>query len=462
MNGILGKAFTPRPYQRYAIERIIDTPAVALLLDMGMGKTISTLTAISELMYDRFEVRRVLVIAPLRVAMSTWRDECELWAHTRGLRLSVAVGSAREREAALSKDADVYVINRENVKWLVERCRKDWPFDMVVIDESSSFKNPASQRFKALRKVRPLVKRVVLLTGTPAPNGLMDLWSQFYLLDRGERLGHTLTEYRDRYFTPGQRSGHIVYNYNLRPGADKKIYERINDICVSMKSDDYLSLPPLMQNVVTVTLPESAMRKYAEMERELVLSIGASDITAVTAAALTGKLLQMANGSVYDEDGEAVTIHEAKADALDEIIACNEGKSVMAIYSYRHDRATLLRRHPEARELKTPEDIRDWNAGKISLLLVHPASAGHGLNLQHGGHIVVWYGLTWSLEQYQQTNKRLHRPGQTEPVILHHLIAKDTVDEDVMRALERKSTGQEGMLQAVKARLRRYRDDIKG
>ena len=457
MNGILDKAFTPRPYQRYAIERIIDTPAVALLLDMGMGKTISTLTAISELMYDRFEVRRVLVIAPLRVAMSTWRDECELWAHTRGLRLSVAVGSAREREAALSKDADVYVINRENVKWLVERCRKDWPFDMVVIDESSSFKNPASQRFKALRKVRPLVKRVVLLTGTPAPNGLMDLWSQLYLLDRGERLGRTLTEYRERYFRPGQQSGYVVYSYDLRPGADKEIFRKIGDICVSMKSEDYLTLPPLMQNIVKVQLPDEALERYREMEKELVLSIGDTDITAVSAAALTNKLLQMANGAVYDAEKEVVQIHGAKLDALDEIISCNEGKSVMVIYSYRHDLERLRKKYPKVRELKTAEDIRDWNAGRIPLLLVHPQSAGHGLNLQHGGHIVVWYGLTWSLEAYQQTNKRLHRPGQTEPVMLHHLVAKGTIDEDVMRALEGKAAGQESMLDAVKARIERYK-----
>lgn len=447
----------PRPYQRYAIRRIIDTPAVALLLDMGMGKTVSTLTAINDLMFDRFEVHKVLVIAPLRVALSTWRDECGMWEHTRHLRLSVAVGDLRTREAALAEDADIYVVNRDVVKWLVGYYRAKWPFDMVVVDESSSFKNPASQRFKALRKVRPLVQRVVLLTGTPAPNGLMDLWSQLYLLDRGERLGRTLTEYRERYFRPGQQSGHIVYSYDARPGAEQEIFRRIGDICVSMKSEDYLTLPPLIQNVVRVQLPEAAAKRYREMERELVLNIGDADITAVSAAALSNKLLQMANGAVYDTEGKVVKLHDAKAEALDEIISCNEGKSVMVIYSYRHDLDALRRRYPKARELKTADDIRAWNTGQIPLLLVHPQSAGHGLNLQHGGHIVVWYGLTWSLEAYQQTNKRLHRPGQTESVVLHHLVAKDTVDEDVMRALEGKAAGQEDMLEAVKARIERYK-----
>ena len=453
----VGKAFAPRPYQRYAIRRIIDAPAVALLLDMGMGKTVSTLTAINELMFDRFEVHKVLVIAPLRVALSTWRDECEMWEHTRHLRISVAVGNLRTREEALAEDADIYVVNRDVVKWLVGYYRAKWPFDMVVVDESSSFKNPASQRFRALRKVRPLVQRVVLLTGTPAPNGLMDLWSQLYLLDRGERLGRTLTEYRERYFRPGQQSGHIVYSYDARPGAEQEIFRRIGDICVSMKSEDYLTLPPLVQNVVRVRLPEAAAKRYREMERELVLSIGEADITAVSAAALSNKLLQMANGAVYDTEGKVVKLHDAKVEALDEIISCNEGKSVMVIYSYRHDLDALRRRYPKARELKTADDIRTWNAGQIPLLLVHPQSAGHGLNLQHGGHIVVWYGLTWSLEAYQQTNKRLHRPGQTEPVVLHHLVARDTVDEDVMRALAGKAAGQESMLEAVKARIERYK-----
>ena len=453
----------PRPYQRYAIRRIIDTPAVALLLDMGMGKTVSTLTAINELMFDRFEVHRVLVIAPLRVALSTWRDECEMWEHTRHLRISVAVGDLRTREEALAEDADIYVVNRDVVKWLVGYYRAKWPFDMIVVDESSSFKNPASQRFRALRKVRPLIRRIVLLTGTPAPNGLMDLWSQMYLLDRGERLGRTLTEYRERYFRPGQQSGNIVYSYDARPGAEQEIFRRIGDICVSMKSEDYLTLPPLIQNVVRVQLPEAVARRYREMERELVLSIGDADITAVSAAALSNKLLQMANGAVYDTEGKVVKLHDAKVEALDEIISCNEGKSVMVIYSYRHDLDALRRRYPKARELKTAGDIRAWNAGQIPLLLVHPQSAGHGLNLQHGGHIVVWYGMTWSLEAYQQTNKRLHRPGQTEPVILHHLVTRGTIDEDVMRALEGKAAGQEDMLEAVKARIdivrRRAPDD---
>ena len=422
-----------------------------------VSKTISTLTAIDDLIYDYYDIQRVLVIAPKRVAETTWTDEAQEWDHTKGLRLSVAIGSQKKRVEALNADADIYVINRENVVWLVEYYGRHWPFDMVVIDEASSFKNHQAKRFKALKKVRPLVKRIVELTGTPAPNGLLDLWAQMYLLDRGERLEKSITRYRDRYFDPDKRDGHIVYSWKLKPGASDEIYSRIGDVCVSMKSSDYLTLPPAMMNVVPVKLQPAAMKKYNDLEKELVLSIDEKDIVANTAASLSGKLLQMANGAVYDENKEVVHIHDEKLDALEEIIDCNAGKSVMVFYYFKHDLARLKERFPNAKELDTADDIHDWNAGKIPLLLVHPASAGHGLNLQHGGHIVVWFGLTWSLELYQQANKRLHRPGQSEPVIIHHLVARGTIDEDVMRALKDKSVGQDTMMDAVKARLEKWR-----
>ena len=422
-----------------------------------VSKTISTLTAIDDLIYDYYDIQRVLVIAPKRVAETTWTDEAQEWDHTKGLRLSVVIGSQKKRVDALNADADIYVINRENVVWLVEYYGRHWPFDMVVIDEASSFKNHQAKRFKALKKVRPLVKRIVELTGTPAPNGLLDLWAQMYLLDRGERLERSITRYRDRYFDPDKRDGHIVYSWKLKPGASDEIYSRIGDVCVSMKSSDYLTLPPAMMNVVPVKLQPAAMKKYNELEKELVLSIDETDIVANTAASLSGKLLQMANGAVYDENKEVVHIHDEKLDALEEIIDCNAGKSVMVFYYFKHDLARLKERFPNAKELDTADDIHDWNAGKIPLLLVHPASAGHGLNLQHGGHIVVWFGLTWSLELYQQANKRLHRPGQSEPVIIHHLVARGTIDEDVMRALKDKSVGQDTMMDAVKARLEKWR-----
>lgn len=422
-----------------------------------VSKTISTLTAIDDLIYDYYDIQRVLVIAPKRVAETTWTDEAQEWDHTKGLRLSVAIGSQKKRVEALNADADIYVINRENVVWLVEYYGRHWPFDMVVIDEASSFKNHQAKRFKALKKVRPLVKRIVELTGTPAPNGLLDLWAQMYLLDRGERLEKSITRYRDRYFDPDKRDGHIVYSWKLKPGASDEIYSRIGDVCVSMKSSDYLTLPPAMMNVVPVKLQPAAMKKYNDLEKELVLSIDEKDIVANTAASLSGKLLQMANGAVYDENKEVVHIHDEKLDALEEIIDCNAGKSVMVFYYFKHDLARLKERFPNAKDLDTADDIHDWNAGKIPLLLVHPASAGHGLNLQHGGHIVVWFGLTWSLELYQQANKRLHRPGQSEPVMIHHLVARGTIDEDVMRALKDKSVGQDTMMDAVKARLEKWR-----
>lgn len=457
----MAKAYVPRIYQEYAKNRIIDTPAIALMLDMGLGKTISTLSAITKLMHDYFDVRRVLVIAPLRVAESTWIDERDEWQHTKYLHMSIVVGNLKQRLIALQQPADVYVINRENVVWLVEHYGKNWPFDMVVIDESSSFKSHKAKRFKALRKVRPFFSRIVELTGTPAPNGLLDLWSQIYLLDGGKRLGKTITAYRDKYFKPGERSGHIVYNWELKDSeAEKAIYDSISDICISMKSEDYLKLPDAIFNEIRVTMSDAAQRKYNELVKELILSVDEHDIVASTAATLSNKLLQMSNGAVYDEDKAAVIIHDEKIKALAEIQELTAGKNIMVMYYYQHDRKRLLKTFTNARELKTAEDIKAWNAGDIEMLLVHPASAGHGLNLQYGGSIVVWFGLTWSLELYQQANKRLHRSGQKETVIIHHLITKGTVDEDVMAALKAKAAGQDSMMKAIKAKIERYKMEL--
>lgn len=444
--------FSPHSYQTYAIEKIIHNPAVCLMLDMGMGKTVTTLTAIQELMFDRFDIKKVLVIAPLRVAETTWLDENEIWRHLH-LRIVPVLGSLKKRIAALNADADVYVINRDNVCWLVEYYRKDFPFDMLVIDESSSFKNPSAKRFKALRKVRPLVKKVVELTGTPAPNSLMDLWSQIYLLDCGKRLGRTISEYRKHYFTEGEGNGHVVYNWNLKKGADKVIYRKVSDICVSMKAQDYLSLPPAINNYVKIPLESQVAADYKHFERNLVLKLGDRDLTAPSAAVLANKLMQFANGAVYDSEGEVQNIHDAKLDALEEICE-SVNQPILVFYSFRHDLNRILKKFPQAVQLTSPDDIRRWNAGKISMLIAHPASVGHGLNLQHGGNVIVWFSLTWSLELYQQANKRLHRSGQLKPVIIHHLIADNTIDSTVVKVLADKNARQEDLLTALKARLK--------
>lgn len=449
--------FKPRPYQQYAIGQIIEKQNVALMLDMGMGKTVATLTAIQELMYERFEVSKVLVIAPLHVAETTWADECRRWDHLNDLKVSLVLGSLKTRKAALESKADVYTINRENVPWLVDYYKAAWPFDMVVIDESSSFKNPQAKRFKALRKIRARIHRLVELTGTPAPNGLMDLWSQIFLLDRGERLGKTIGEYRRNWFTPGAGYGHVVYQWIPRKGAHKQIYGKIGDICVSMRTEDYISLPPVMYNAVKIQMPRAGWELYKRLERELVLPYCGTDIVASTAAVLSNKLLQMANGAVYDEDKRSVVIHAAKLDALADIEESNKHKPILVFYWFRHDLDRLRERFPEAVPLTTADDIRAWNEGKIPMLLAHPASAGHGLNLQYGGNLVVWFSLTWSLELYQQANKRLHRTGQEKTVIIHHLIAEGTIDEAVMEALKEKRAGQEGMLEAIKAKIGGYR-----
>lgn len=447
--------FIAHEYQKYAIEFIEQNEIAGLFLDMGMGKTISALTAINDLMYDYFDVYKALVIAPLRVAEDTWSTEAEKWEHTRHLRIAKVLGTQEQRIKALQSNADVYVINRENVEWLVDYYGKNWPFDMVVIDELSSFKSPKAKRFRALRKVRPLCKRIVGLTGTPAPNGLIDLWPQIYLLDRGQRLGKTVTGYREQYFTPKERNGPIVYKWGLKSGAEDAIYKRISDICVSMKSEDWLSLPERINNTVKVKLSPEAEKRYKQLEKDLLLPFRGGDVVADTAAVLSNKLLQLANGAVYDENGKTRIIHDAKLDALEDCIEAANGKPVLVFYSYRHDLERIKARFNKAREL---DDIKAWNAGEIEILLAHPASCGHGLNLQAGGNIVIWFGLTWSLEQYQQANARLHRQGQRNAVIIHHIVTAGTVDEDVMAALERKASGQDALLDAVKARIKKERD----
>ena len=413
------------------------------------------MTAIRELIYDRFEVRRVLVIAPKRVAEDTWTREAAKWDHLQDLTISPVLGTAAARRAALERDADLYVIGRDNVAWLVElmqQRRKGWPFDMIVVDELSSFKNPQSKRFRALRKAVPCAQRVVGLTGTPSPNGLMDLWAEIYLLDQGQRLGKTIGWYRDEYFRPGMRNGYIVYKWEPKKGSREKIEKAISDICVSMSASDYLQLPERIDNVIPVRLTEKEHKLYDEMERDQLLQLSEDEtVVALNAAAVMSKLLQIANGSVYAEGGGVVKVHDRKAEALSEIADTSE-EPVLVFYSFRHDLETITRMIPEARTLEGPEDIDAWNRGEIRVLLAHPASVGYGLNLQEGGHVIVWYGLTWSLELYQQANARLHRQGQERPVIIHHLITEGTVDEQVLRALQAKDTSQAALLAALKER----------
>lgn len=448
--------YVPHDYQRFAIQKLIELPEAGLFQDMGMGKTVTTLTAINELMYERFEINRVLVIAPKRVAEDTWITESEKWDHLQHLRISRVLGTQKQRMEALQVQADIYVINRENVTWLVDIYRKQWPFDMVVVDELSSFKSPSAKRFKSLKQIRPLIKRFVGLTGTPAPNGLLDLWPQMYLIDRGERLGKTVTGYRNRYFYPAKANGFVVYSYELRNGAEENIREKISDICISMKAQDYLDMPELIVNDIQINLEKKEMERYKELEKEQLIEIDEEQITALNAASVYNKLLQMANGGVYADDGSVVEIHERKLEILEEILDTSNGQPVLVFYNFRHDYERLMKyfRKHNPRTLKNQQDIKDWNLGKIPLLLAQPASMGHGLNIQAGGHIIVWYGLNWSLELYQQANARLYRQGQKHGVIIHRLIAKGTVDEDVIRRLEKKDETQESLLESLKARIR--------
>jgi len=449
--------FKPYAYQQFAIERIIERNAVGLFLDMGMGKTVCALTAVAELLHNYFDVVRALVIAPLRVAEDTWSRESSKWDHLQYLGVSKILGPEKNRIRALETKADLYIINRENVEWLVDYFGKKWPFDLVIVDELSSFKSSKSQRFRALRKVRPLIKRIIGLTGTPAPNGLMDLWAQVYLLDQGERLGKTITSYRDQYFQPGKRNQRIVYEWKLKPEANAAIHSKLSDLCVSMNAKDWLETPERIDNVILVPLLPEAKIRYDQLERDLLLPMAGGDVVANTAAVLSTKLLQMANGAVYDENKGVKTFHKAKLEALEDVIEAANGKPVLVFYSYKHDldRIQTYFWNKKPRTLNRTKDIEDWNAGRISLLLAHPASAGHGLNLQTGGHIIVWFGLTWSLELYQQANARLHRQGQQNGVIVHHLVAEGTLDEDVMAVLSRKAKSQDALLAAVKARIER-------
>jgi SNF2 family DNA or RNA helicase len=450
--------FVPHEYQAHAIERILDTPYIGLFLEMGLGKTVSTLTAIDRLMNDCFEDNRVLVIAPLRVAEDTWAREVSKWDHLRHLTISKVLGSAAARRKALATPADIYVINRENVEWLVAEYGSKWPFETVVIDESSSFKNPQSKRFKALKRVRPFIKRMVHLTGTPSPNGLEDLWAPIYLLDQGERLGKTMGGFRERYFSPGARNGYVVYDWRPKQTSEERIYEVIGDIVVSMKAEDWLDLPERVDVVKPVRLSDAAGALYKRLERELLLPYQDADVVAQTAAVLSMKLLQMASGAVYDEEKGTKHIHDAKLDALEDIIEAAQGKPVMVFYNFQHSLVRLQERFPQAKTLRKGrdgvEDIRAWNADETPLLLLHPKSAGHGLNLQESScQTVVWFDNSWSLEEEQQANARVHRQGQMRRIVVMKLVAEGTIDEDVIQALARKATGQEALMQAVKARI---------
>ena len=442
-------------YQQYAADFIIEHPVSCLILDMGLGKTVITLTALWNLLFDYFEVRNVLVIAPKRVAENTWPAEIRKWEHLSGMTFSVAMGTAKQRKEALLSDADVTIIGRDNVSWMTKNI--SFCFDMIVIDELSSFKSPKAQRFKDLKKVRPFAKRIVGLTGTPG--NLMDLWAEIGILDMGQRLGRFIGGYRDRFFIPDKRNREIIFSYKPREGAEEKIYELISDISISMKAVDYLQMPEYISNRVPVRMSETEKDLYDRMESEMLLEYGeGQDIDAVNAAALSNKLQQMANGAVYDESGNVRQIHDGKLDALEDMVEAANGKPLLVAYWFKHDRERILKRFP-ARDISSKKDIEDWNAGKIPLALIHPASAGHGLNLQEGGSTVVWFSLTWSLELYQQLNARLYRQGQKHTVVIAHLITEGTVDEDILLALERKDNTQSAMIEAVKIRIGGMADD---
>lgn len=451
--------YAPHDYQAYAIDYIENHPIATVFLDMGLGKTSITLTAINNLLFDSFEVRRVLVIAPLRVARDTWTAEVDKWDHLQNLICSVAVGTEAERKVALMRPADIYIINRENVQWLVEESGIPFTFDMIVIDELSSFKNHNTKRFKAMLKVRPKVSRIVGLTGTPASNGLMDLWAEFRILDMGQRLGRFITKYRTDYFTPDKRNGQIIYSYKPLPYAENAIYRQISDITISMKATDHLQMPELVNSEYEVRLSEEEREHYDGLKRDLVLSLGDGEITAANAASLSGKLSQMANGAIYDDEGNTVHIHDRKLDALEDIIEAANGKPVLVAYWFKHDleriTARLKQLHIPHSRLDDSNSIRRWNNGDVPVALTHPASAGHGLNLQSGGSTLVWFGLTWSLELYQQTVARLWRQGQTaETVVVQHIITKGTIDDRIMKALSQKEHTQTALIDAVKADLK--------
>lgn len=439
--------YNAHSYQKYATQFVLDHPSCGLILDLGLGKTVIVLTALWELLLDRFEVGRVLVIAPLRVARDTWPAECEKWRHLKGLTYSVVIGSEKERRTALQKKAMLYFINRENVTWLVENGLFD--FDMIVIDELSSFKSSKAKRFRSLRKARVGVERVVGLTGTPG--NLEDLWAEMYLLDQGERLGRFKTRYLSQYFVPDKRNREVIFSYKPRVGAEDEIYDKISDICISMKAKDHLNMPEYISGKVEVEMSEREKNMYENLKKDLILPFEDGDIDAASAVGLSNKLHQMANGAVYDENGKVKWIHERKLEALDDLIEAADGKPVLIAVWYQHDKEAVMKRF-NARMIDTSEDIKDWNAGKIPIAILHPNS-GHGLNLQAGGHLLIWYSLVWSLELYQQTIGRIYRQGQEETVVVQHLVMRDSIDEDILAALEKKDTSQEALLAAVKARI---------
>ena len=451
--------YVPHNYQIYATEFIENHPISAVFLSMGLGKTVITLTALNDLLFDSFEAHRILVIAPLRVARDTWPAEADKWDHLQNLICSVAVGTEVERRAALMKPADIYIINRENVQWLIEESQMPFQFDTVVADELSSFKNHQAKRFRALMKVRPKVKRIIGLTGTPSANGLMDLWAEYRLLDLGRRLGRFIGQYRTDYFAPDKRNGQVIFSYKPLPDAEKRIYDKIADITISMKATDHLNMPELISREYEVRLSEEELQHYNNLKSSLVLQIPDGEITAANAASLSGKLCQMANGAIYTDDGETIAIHDRKLDALEDLIEAANGKPVLVAYWFRHDLARISKRlhklHIPFSQIDTPESIRKWNAGELPVALVHPASAGHGLNLQSGGSAIIWFGLTWSLELYQQTNARLWRQGQSaDTVVIQHIVAKGTIDERILGALSAKDRTQSALIAAVKAELK--------
>lgn len=445
--------FSPHNYQAYAIDYIETHPIAAVLLDMGLGKTVISLTAIADLLFDSFEAHRILVVAPLRVARDTWPAEIAKWEHLQHLTYAVCVGTPKERRAALLSGADITIINRENLGWLIDSSGFDFNYDMVVIDELSSFKNHKSKRFQSLMKVRPKVKRIIGLTGTPSSNGLMDLWAEFKLLDFGERLGRFITHYRNNYFIPDKRNGEIIYSYKPMPYAEDAIYRRISDITISMKSTDHLQMPELITSQYEVQLSEEETQRYEELKADFILELPEGEITAANAASLTGKLSQLANGAIYDDDGNIIEFHDRKLDALEDLIEAANGKPLLVAYWFKHDLQRIKKRF-NVREIKSSKDITDWNNGDIPVAVIHPASAGHGLNLQAGGSTLIWFGLTWSLELYQQTNARLWRQGQTSgTVVIEHIITKGTIDERILKALSLKEVTQNALIDAVKANL---------
>ena len=450
--------FKPYPYQQYCIDSIIYNGAVGLFLDMGLGKTVITLSAIHDLRYNRWEVAKPLIIAPKKVAEATWSTEAQKWDHLKMMRIVPVIGTLQQRLRALATPADAYVINRENTQWLVEHFKNEWPFDMVVLDESSSFKNSQSKRFKSLKLVRSRIRRIVELTGTPSSNGLEDLWAQVYLLDGGARLGKTLSAYRDKYFIPGKRNRTTVFSYEPKEGSFEMIKQSISDICISMKASDYISLPDVLHNDIPVVLDAAAQKAYTRLETELLLQIDENTITAGSAGVLTGKLLQLCNGAIYDENKAAVAVHDCKIDAFLELIEQLNGQHALVFYNFQHDRDRLLKAltgtNLRVRVYSQAKDEVDWNNGEIDILLAHPASCGYGLNLQRGGHHAIWFGLTWSLEQYEQANKRLHRQGQDHPVVIHHLIVKGGMDETVIEALQNKGDMQNALMDALKVKIR--------